>query len=308
MTAANNAREGARGPDGPQQEGPADRYLEQDGRAPAPGQPVAGPVPADRRVRGRTALLLAVLALLAGGVGGVTFRALEPAPVTKEVIVPPSRQFAGPELNVAGVVAQTEPATVRIRTQIGSGPFAAAGAGSGIVLTSDGYVLTNAHVVQDAGAIAVSRAGQSQVMTARVVGLDAAADLALLRISGAAGLPVARLGPSAVVRVGDDVVAIGNALDLGNKPTVTRGIVSSLDRAVTTGVGELKGLIQTDAAISSGDSGGPLVNASGQVIGITTAVATGGGTATAQNIGFAIPVSHAIAFASQHGVQLPASS
>jgi putative serine protease PepD len=97
------------------------------------------------------------------------------------------------------------------------------------------------------------------------------------------------------VHVGDDVVAIGNALALEGGLTVTRGIVSALDRSIQRGTGTLTGLVQTDAAISSGNSGGALVNAAGQVIGINTAVAASGGSVTASNIGFAISIDHAMA-------------
>jgi len=97
--------------------------------------------------------------------------------------------------------------------------------------------------------------------------------------------------------VGDDVVAIGNALALDGGMTVTRGIISAVDRSIETDTGSLAGLLQTDAAISSGNSGGALVNAAGQVIGINTAAATSSGTVTASNIGFAIPVDDALAAA-----------
>ena len=118
-----------------------------------------------------------------------------------------------------------------------------------------------------------------------MVGADEAHDVALLKIDDASGLPAAELGRSADVKVGEDVVAIGNALGLRGDPTVTRGIVSALNRTVEN----LTGMIQTDAAINPGNSGGPLVNSAGQVIGINTAVAADG----AQNIGFAIPIDKA---------------
>jgi len=132
--------------------------------------------------------------------------------------------------------------------------------------------------------------GVARARTAELVGIDSAADLALLRIKGASGLPAATLGASASLRVGDDVVAIGNALALEGGPTVTRGIVSALNRTLQSGGVDMQGLIQTDAAISSGNSGGPLVNAAGEVVGINTAVAVSSESTTAENIGFAIPV------------------
>jgi len=132
--------------------------------------------------------------------------------------------------------------------------------------------------------------GVARARTAELVGIDSAADLALLRIKGASGLPAATLGASASLRVGDDVVAIGNALALEGGPTVTRGIVSALNRTLQSGGVDMQGLIQTDAAISSGNSGGPLVNAAGEVVGINTAVAVSSESTTAENIGFVIPV------------------
>lgn len=186
--------------------------------------------------------------------------------------------------SVQGIVAKVQPAVVSIRT--GSGARGAAG--TGVLLTPDGDVLTNAHVVEGSPNVRVLVGGESQARPAKVVGADDSEDLALLRVEGGKGMPVAELGRSADVQVGEDVVAIGNALGLGGSPTVTRGIVSALNRSVSS----INGLIQTDAAINPGNSGGPLVNAAGQVIAINTASAgaRGGG---AENIGFAIPIDRA---------------
>jgi S1-C subfamily serine protease len=120
-----------------------------------------------------------------------------------------------------------------------------------------------------------------------VVAADSSNDLALLQVD-VTGLTPATLADPTTVRVGDDVVAIGYALDLDGEASVTLGIVSALDRTMLTDNGALDGLIQTDAAISSGNSGGPLVNGAGQVVGINTAVARGDAENTAANIGFAI--------------------
>jgi putative serine protease PepD len=139
-------------------------------------------------------------------------------------------------LDVAGVVDAVGPAVATIQTRVG-GSFGGSGggAGTGVVLSADGEVLTNAHVVDGATTIYVTLAGESQSRTATLVGADEAADLALLRIDDAAGLPTATLGSSSSLAVGDDVVAIGNALALRGGPTVTRGIVSALDRSLDTG-------------------------------------------------------------------------
>jgi S1-C subfamily serine protease len=161
------------------------------------------------------------------------------------------------------------------------------GAGTGMILSADGDLLTNAHVVANASRIEV-KLSNGKTMSARLVGSDPRADVALLKIQDASGLPVVQVGKSADLRVGDDVVAIGNALALPGGPTVTEGIVSALDRAIGTGSDVLEHLIQTDAAINPGNSGGPLVNASGQVVGMNTAVIQSTGQSDAQNIGFAI--------------------
>jgi S1-C subfamily serine protease len=128
-----------------------------------------------------------------------------------------------------------------------------------------------------------------------VVDSAPADDVALLRVHDPVGLVPAPLGDSEAVEVGDPVIAIGNALALEGGLTVTSGIVSAHGRSIGTESGMLDGLLQTDAAISSGNSGGALVNASGEVIGINTAVAQGGGGVAASNIGFAIPINQALA-------------
>jgi putative serine protease PepD len=159
------------------------------------------------------------------------------------------------------------------------------GAGSGTILTADGEVLTNAHVVEGARTISVTLNGEKEGRAADLVGMDTTHDVALIKIRNAKDLPVGTLGRSADLRVGDSVVAIGNALNLGATPTVTEGIVSALNRSIS-GEGEsLSGLIQTDAAINPGNSGGPLVDAQGRVVGVDTAVA-----GDAQNIGFALAI------------------
>src|SRR6266540_3708851 len=187
----------------------------------------------------------------------------------------------------------------RIAAATNQGPFASTAAGSGIILTSDGEVLTNAHVVNGASSIKVTLNGESQSRTATLVGIDTSADLALLKITGASGLPTVTIGKSSEMAVGDDVVAIGNALALQGGPTVTSGIVSALNRSIDTDSGRMTGLIQTDAAISSGNSGGPLVNAAGQVIGINSAAAASTQNTTAQNIDFAIPIDKAMTVVQQ---------
>ena len=264
----------------------------------APPPPPPLPATAGRDGRARRAAALVVLALVAGAAGGTLTRAVDgagspTAPATSTAITRPASSLSGESLDVAGVVAAVEPAVVTVEAGYAGGRFAAIGAGTGVILTADGDVLTNAHVVEGASQIRVTLAGESSARDADLVGSDASADLALLHIRGASGLPTAALGQSAGVQVGDDVVAIGNALALRGGLTVTRGIISALDRSLETETGAITGLIQTDASISSGNSGGPLVNAAGKVIGINTAVATGGRSGSAENIGFAIAIDRA---------------
>jgi S1-C subfamily serine protease len=259
---------------------------------PTPPQP-------PRRRRWRVATALLAVALLAGSAGVLVTGALYPPASNTTTVVRTASQLSNSSLDVAQVLAKVEPAVVSIQATIDQGPFSSTAAGSGMILTSDGEVLTNAHVVNGASSITVTLSGQSQARAATLVGIDTNNDLALLKINGASNLPTVSLGKSSEVQVGDDVVAIGNALALQGSPTVTEGIISALNRSLGAGSGEMPGLIQTDAPISSGNSGGPLVNAAGQVIGINTAVATSSQETTASNIGFAIPIDKAMTIVEQ---------
>lgn len=160
--------------------------------------------------------------------------------------------------------------------------FRQQGMGSGVVVSPDGYILTNSHVVKDADEIKVTLADKRS-FTAKVVGVDSESDLAVIKID-AKNLPTAKLGDSDKLRVGDIVVAIGNPFGLNQ--TVTSGIVSAKGRT-NVGIIDYEDFIQTDAAINPGNSGGPLVNIDGEVVGINTAIATRSGGY--QGIGFAIP-------------------
>ncbi len=182
----------------------------------------------------------------------------------------------GKALDIQGVLSAVQPGVVTIRTD--------GGAGSGMIIQADGLVLTNAHVVSGATRLTVTL-DDGTTRTADLLGAVPSKDIALLQIRDARDLSTVVLGESASSRVGDDVVAVGNALELGETPTVTAGIVSALGRSIRANNGEeLKNLIQTDAAINPGNSGGPLVNAQGRVIGVNTAIAV------AENIGFSIPI------------------
>ncbi len=190
--------------------------------------------------------------------------------------------MAGAPLDVHEVLEKVRPSVVSIHTGVRGGEAA----GSGIVLTSEGVVLTNAHVVQSAQTIELDLA-DGRTVEARLLGSVPDADVALLQAEGLTEPVVpAELGSSASLQVGDSVVAIGNALNLGEAPSVTTGIVSALSRSITAPSGTvLDNLIQTDAAINPGNSGGPLVDAHGLVVGVNTAI-----VADAQNIGFALAI------------------
>jgi len=185
--------------------------------------------------------------------------------------------------DVGLVLEIIEPAVVKVEVLSST---QGAGAGTGFVISPDGDIVTNAHVVEDATEIIVFLSDGTE-MPARLLGADPTRDLAVIKID-ASGLTVANLGTSSSIEVGDPVLAIGNALDLAGGPTVTTGIVSARNRVVPTESTRLTNVLQTDAAINPGNSGGPLVNANGEVIGISTAIA-----GNAEGIGFAIEIDHA---------------
>ena len=197
----------------------------------------------------------------------------------------PSTVLEGEVLDIQGVLAKVQHSVVTITTdKVGlAGPFAE-GAGSGIIISEDGFVLTNAHVIAGADNIEVD-IFTGQTFEAKVIGTFPDDDLAVIQIENVEGLVPADLGTAETLRVGDDVVAIGNALGLGGTPSVTRGIVSAKGRVIEDRLIRLENLIQTDAAINPGNSGGPLVDATGSVVGINTAIID-----DAQNIGFAISI------------------
>lgn len=200
------------------------------------------------------------------------------------------------EEDIAGVADKVSPSVVSIITTISSGRSyfgvqEQQGAGTGIIVSKDGYVLTNKHVVSDATTVSVIRSDGTTYDNVQVLGTDPLNDIAFLKIPDVGDLPAVSLGDSSSVRVGQKVVAIGNALGQYQN-TVTSGIISGTGRPVSAQDGnsteDLTDLLQTDAAINSGNSGGPLLNLTGQVIGINTAIAE-----DAQGIGFAIPINAA---------------
>ncbi len=202
------------------------------------------------------------------------------------------------EADLAELVEKTSPTVVSIVTSqvSGQGFFQqeVEGAGTGIVISEDGYILTNKHVISEARSVQVVMSDGTRYSDVAVVGSDPLNDIAFLKVKNVSDLKVATLGDSGAMRVGQDVIAIGNSLGQYQN-TVTSGIVSGLGRPVTAASSELNSrvesltdLLQTDAAINPGNSGGPLINSAGQVVGINTAIA-----ADAQGIGFAIPINAA---------------
>ena len=187
-------------------------------------------------------------------------------------------------LDIQAILAKVQPSVVTIQTSASTSQGVFEGAGSGIVLSEDGFVLTNAHVVGSGGDVSAVLFDGSE-HDATLVGSFPEDDLALLQLEDADDLVPAELGSSDDLQVGEQVIAIGNALNLGGDPTVTTGIVSALDRSIDAPGVALDQLIQTDAAINPGNSGGPLVNAAGQVVGMNTAIID-----DAQNIGFAVAI------------------
>jgi len=255
------------------------------------------------------AAVLAV-ALLCGALGGVIGR-LGASSTTPALIGGSSSSFAdGATLTAGDVVGKLDPSVVAVDVTLRTaGGVSGRGAGTGVILTADGQVLTNAHVVAGATSVRITLNGASTGRPATVLGSDSATDLALLRISGASGLVPAPLGHSSAVRVGDEVVAIGNALALEGGPTVTKGIISALNRSIAGEGGDtMSGLLQTDASISSGNSGGPLIDASGAVVGINTAVAASSRSNAAENIGFAIAIDSAGPVIDRLRASVPASA
>ncbi len=209
-----------------------------------------------------------------------------PAPVTAQAPSGSGSVRVVPEESVIiNVVKQVRPAVVNINTesqvQTMFGVFPQQGAGSGVIVRPDGYVITNNHVVQGATNIKVTLVG-GRALAGRIIGRDPLADLAVIKVDSKDPLPAARLGSSRSLQVGQLAIAIGNPFGLGS--TVTTGVVSALDRNIELPNLVVENLIQTSAAINPGNSGGALVDSSGAVIGINTAIIP-----NAQGIGFAIP-------------------
>ena len=286
--------------------------------APAP----ASPPPPRRRGRAGLFVALGVIAAFAVGVAGAEvgrYAASTATVPTVQASVQPSASTtpqpssspsdggtstgtpSSASGDVASVGAIIDPTLVDIISTFEYQQ--ATGAGTGIVLSATGEILTNNHVISGSTSISVTDVGNGQTYTASVVGYDASHDVAVLQLQGASGLQTASIS-SSTVTVGEAVVAAGNAGGTGGTPTAAAGSVTAVDQSITasnelTGTSErLSGLIEVNAAIQSGDSGGALVDASGRVIGINTAGSSNYSLSSDTGRGFAIPIADALTIAS----------
>jgi S1-C subfamily serine protease len=248
---------------------------------------------------GRWILISVLVAAIAAGGSGIGVgwglaKALRQQPAVQSpapiAIASPTTAPINGSAGANAIAAKVDPAIVDINTIVGSGKAA----GTGMIVTSGGEVLTNNHVVNGSTAIQVAIAAHSGTFTAHVIGVAPAADVALIQIEGVSNLPTVTITSSSTVQVGDSVVALGNALGLGGPPSVSTGNVTALNQSITASEGggkseQLTGMIQSDAAISPGDSGGPIVNSAGQVVGMITAGDVQGFRSQTSTVNYAIP-------------------
>ena len=260
------------------------------------------PPPPPRRSHKRGLIVTGAVALAAGAAAGGLIGNLHPTSVSTATATSKT------VLSTSQIAARVDPGLVDVVST--DGYQQATAAGTGIVLTANGLVLTNNHVIDGATAIKVTDIGNGHTYTAKVVGYDASHDVAVLQLQNASGLTTASLGDSSSVKTGDSVVALGNAGGKGGTPSVAAGTVTALNQSITAsdelgGTSEqLTGLIETNANIQPGDSGGSLVNAYGQVIGIDTAASSGSqvqsqSSQTQTTQAYAIPINEAVSLAQQ---------
>lgn len=264
----------------------------------AEGVPTTVPV-VPRRLRRRLAIVITIIVILFCGASAyvgyrVSNLVAHHGMITEHQTVANdgNKIVTAQEASISSVSEKVAPSVVSILTQTQgnamNGTATEAGAGTGIIVSSDGYIMTNKHVVEGADTVSVVLTDGTTYDTVQVVGKDPLNDIAFLKVANVANLHAAELGDSSSIRIGQSVVAIGNSLGQYQN-TVTSGIVSGVGRPVSaqsgSSVESLNDLIQTDAAINPGNSGGPLLNLQGQVIGMNTAIAQ-----DAQGIGFAIPI------------------
>ncbi len=292
---------------------PADAQPEPDSAATATATDTAAATATPKRKRSYKAAALIAAGLLVCGGGGTAIGlalgssgspsgSLQSANGGTAISQLPPGSASGPALSVSAIAKRVEPAVVDVTASVDGQPQ---DEGTGMIITSDGEVLTNNHVVEGATSLSAQINGTGRVYEARVLGVDPSHDVALIQLENASGLRTVTLGNSSDLAVGQSVVAIGNALALPGPLTVTSGTISALGRSITAGDSaagtseNLTGLIQMDASINPGNSGGPLLNAEGQVIGMNTAAATGSSAQPATNVGFAIPINAAVGIVQQ---------
>ena len=259
------------------------------------------PPPPPRRNHKRGLVITGAAALVAGAAAGGLIGGLHPTTVGTATATSKTM------LSTSQIASRVDPGLVDVVSTLGDQQATAAG--TGIVLSSNGEVLTNNHVIDGATSIKVTDIGNGRTYTAKVVGYDASRDVAVIQLQNASGLTVASLGDSSTVKTGDSVVALGNAEGKGGTPSVAAGTVTALNQSITAsdeGSGnseQLTGLLETNADIQPGDSGGSLVNAYGEVIGMDTAASSG--TQLQSQSGqpaeqaFAIPINEATSIARQ---------
>jgi S1-C subfamily serine protease len=292
-------------------------------RPPGPGQPGYGQIPVPQPPRRRLSALIsyavvAALAACGGGLAvGLTATSGGP-PSASSGLRPGSGSGAGTEpgagansgAGISGAALQrvedaVQPGLVVINSRLeDDGPDVAGAAGTGMIISSSGLVLTNNHVIDATNGLTATVVSTGKIYPAVYLGYDKGSDVAVIKLDGASGLTPVPLGNSSAVRVGDRVVAMGNANGTGSITTVT-GAITGLNQAITAsdeGSSEsaehLTGMLQTDADIIKGDSGGPLVSSAGKVIGMDTA-SISEVMASQQNVGFAIPINKAVTIARQ---------
>jgi len=278
----------------------------------APPPPPPPPV-TDNSMWNRIAAYLVLIAVVAAGAGaGIGWSlaravnssthqtaqasqqpATQPESPITQVTPSPNSSSSG---SLDAAAAKVIPAIVDINTTLGNGQAA----GTGMIISSTGEILTNNHVVTGSSSITVTVQGQSQTYSAHVVGVNVAQDVAVIQIDqSVSDLPTVTFADSSAVQVGDSVLAIGNALGQGGTPRVTQGHVTALNQTITAGTGQndaetLSGMVQSDAVIYEGDSGGALVNSSGQVIGMITAGQAQGFRSAASDVGYAVSSNNAV--------------
>jgi S1-C subfamily serine protease len=262
----------------------------------APTPPAPRPSSFWNRIAAYIVLIAVVAAAAGAGIGWSLARAVNPTHQSASATTPESPISAATpntgsgNTSLSAIAAKVDPAIVDINTTLGNGQAA----GTGMIISSTGEILTNNHVVTGSTSISVTVQGRSQTYSAHVVGVDVSHDIAVIQIDqNVSGLATVTFADSSSLHVGDAVVAIGNALGQGGAPHVETGQITALDQTITASEGSgsaetLNGMIQSDAAIYEGDSGGALVNRSGQVVGMITAGQAQGFRSTASTVGYAI--------------------